>query len=39
MSLDTTPLSSLQLNADKMAVGKPNFETGAASRKNVFRVL
>jgi len=36
LSLDTTPLSSLQLNADKMAVGKPNFEVVAASIKNVF---
>jgi hypothetical protein len=36
MSVDSTPLGSLQLNADKMTVGKPNFEMVAASSKNVF---
>jgi hypothetical protein len=36
MSLDTTPLSSLQLKTNKVATGKPNFEVVATGSNGIF---
>ena len=36
LSLDTTPLSSLQLKTNKVAIGKPNFEVVATGSNDIF---